>query len=257
MLTELLTIIDRSAQGTLRIAGLVARDVAHSRGVPHGSALVAVVVGRTAQNRTEPCLVLQKRPACKDVCPGLWDVFGGHLAGGGAMLDERTSWEDGRYIERLYDETALREVNEECLVGAGRGRNQWQFRRQHLMRFGDIGEFEHGLKDPHRLNREYSTLYGAFVPPNVLSLGPEASATSISACERVPASHEYRVAFAESICLSWPELLDRYSGAPEAFADGIGRALSRAAREPQLMQALELFLEQGLNLAGTMTVDSQ
>ena len=257
MVTELLTIIDRGGQGSLRSAGPVARDVAHSRGVPHGSALVAVVVGCTAQSGTEPCLVLQKRPACKDVCPGLWDVFGGHLAGGGTMLDERASWEDGDYVERLYDETALREVNEECLVASWKGPNRWRFRRQHLMRFGEIGEFEHGLKDPYELNREYSTLYGAFVPPDVLSLEPQASATSISACERVPAAGADSVASVESACLPWPELVSRFTHAPGALADGIGRILSRAAREPQLMQALELFLGQGLNPAGTMTVDSQ
>lgn len=246
MMVELLPVIDRSARGCVQVAGLVARNIAHTRGVPHGSVLVAVVIGRLTRNGTEPCVVLQKRPACADISPGLWDILGGHLVADKAMLPDRPLCVNESYVERLFDETALREVNEECTVGAANGLNRWRFDRQHVVRFGQIGGFEHGLNDSQSLNREYSTFYGAFVPQNVLLLSTGASERSIRTQEHPSTAEANTVVDTESTCLSMTELASRFARAPEAFADGIGRVLSRTMRERHFMQALDNFFRMGL-----------
>lgn len=249
VMNSMLPIFEGFPDSGLRIAGMVTREVAHRYGVPHGSALVAVVVGRSNSDGTEPCVVLQKRPAWKDICPGLWDIFGGHLEVSPALLASQTPWDQVSFIENLYAETAFREVNEECLVQIDRGTRRWWFGRQHLQRFGEIGEYACGLDAPPAPNREYSSFYGAFVPPEVLTLEANHSEIPLIACESIPVGGGSVAADIEVTILSWSELASRFVRSPGDYADGIARILSRAAAQPSIMGGIEEFFRMGLERA--------
>ena len=109
---------------------------------------------------------------------------------------------------------------------------RWLFGRKHLVRFGEVGGYEHGREDLRALNREDSTFYGAFVPVDVMLLDSGNSGTRLSPQEFMPTGGTGSAEVLESAYLSWREVVSRFTCAPVAFADGVGRILPRAGIGP-------------------------
>lgn len=117
----------------LRIGGVVTRNVAHSQGVPHGAVQVAIVIQKKINEKLEPHILLQKRSRHKKINPNTWDICGGHVdanreiffgsdAPSSYMQEGDKSaaflhslnlrWQDPKFIDSVFVETALRETNE-------------------------------------------------------------------------------------------------------------------------------------------------
>jgi len=255
-LKGLVVIFDRRGSednGLLSIAGAVTRDVAHRRGIPHGTALVAVTVAKQRKDgRLVPHVLLHRRPDEKRISPRKLDICGGHIEGSSSILESQEKWDSVQYIERLIADTALREVAEECRIEVRRVSRLFRFEKSNLRRFGALGAFDCGLDDADAKNREYATLYSAFVPRDVVTLGAsEPAEAAFEVVETVMGSGgERQVSAQELELVPFAELVHRFVENPEDFADGISRVLSRAVREHDTTKALERFLEAGLTEAG-------
>ena len=222
----------------LRIGGVVTRDVAHYHGVPHGAVQVAVVVHKDGQ----PHILLHKRSKWKKTDPDKWDICGGHIDATQEILQNANAWDNQRFIEELFAETALREVNEEVVL---RPNPDFRFKQEHLKCFGGPGAFACGFDDPRAENREFSAFYVAFVPQDVLSLTNQPKVEEIfEMTDSVGIGGGQRDVIALELKLvTLPELVQAFTGQPGDYADGIARVLLRASREPGTMKALQKFLE--------------
>src|SRR5436853_293231 len=167
---NLMVIFERylSSEGQrLRIGGVVTRDVAHYRGVPHGAVQVAIVVHKRAAGFLKPHILLHWRDKRKKTSPETWDICGGHIDADETLLTNSQNWDDQNYIDRLFKKTALREANEEFRLLS---KPDFRFEDKSLMSFGRPGDFEFGFDNPGAENREYSAFYAAFVPGEVATL---------------------------------------------------------------------------------------
>ncbi len=232
----------------LRIAGLVQMDIAHHYGVPHGTAVVAVIINRVINGLKRPHILLHKRSIYKRISPGAWDICGGHIEYNASDLKfsiqfSVDQWDDKNFIEQLYDQTALREVNEEVrLLGS-----DFRFEMKHLRRFAPVGAFDQGTDDPAAFNREYSTLYAAFVPAGVLMIAEsDALEKHLQVMDSIGMGGVQSEEIAVELRLvSFDDLVLDFSVNPGHYADGIGRILRRVVREPGTLKALKHFL--GIN----------
>jgi len=219
----------------LRIGGVVTRDVAHYKGVPHGAVQVAVVVNKNAK----PHILLHKRSRWKKISPNTWDICGGHVDANGGLLTDVGLWDDQAFIKDLFAKTALREANEEiCIIK----RPDFKFDEKHLRCFGGPGVFESASE-----NKEFSTLYLAFVPETIVSL---TDADEVKDIFKVVDSVGIGGKSKEEIALELRlvtliQLVREFGEKPEDYADGVARVLSRAVEEPGTGKALIEFLEEG------------
>lgn len=174
-MNQLMVILERWVDGKerkLRIGGLVTRNMGHFQGVPHGAVQVAVVIQKEAGAEVIPHICLHRRSIYKKTDPGKWDIMGGHLETDKRILPDKnsseapSSWEDQELVSRLFWETAVREANEEVRLR----QVAFSFTEQHLRCVGGIGGFETGFNNPEATNREISTFYLAFVPPELFTL---------------------------------------------------------------------------------------
>ena len=246
-MSGLIVVIARNSASQMHVAGVVTRDVAHTHGVPHGTALVAVVVAkREGPGRLTPQILLHRRSPRKRICPNRWDICGGHLEADAQTLDSARGWDNPGYLERLFRNTALREVNEECLMVAEGSAHSFRFEASHLQQFGDIGAFENGFDDPAARNREYSTFYVALVPPAVLTVEPlEQAKSAFRVVDSIPGpGGEEEVTELDLLPLA--ELVSRFQQNKCVFADGVARIVSHALREPATMQTIDEFLQRGI-----------
>jgi 8-oxo-dGTP pyrophosphatase MutT (NUDIX family) len=245
LMKNLMVIFERylSCEGPrLRIGGVVTRDVAHYRGVPHGAVQVAIVALKRAGGSLKPHVLLHWRDRRKKTCPETWDVCGGHVDADDKLIAEPQVWDDKNYIDALFKSTALREANEEFRVLT---RPDFKFEEKHLAGFGRPGDFEHGFADLGADNREYSALYAAFVPGEVVTLeDSDDPAAFFKVGDSVGSGVEEEEAESARLRLALvSDLVLDFKKRPAEYADGIARVLSRAANEPGTMRELALFLE--------------
>lgn len=240
-----------SSQGRsgMRISCAVSRKLAHENGIPHATVLVAVVVAqRHGDGQLVPHILLQRRPDSKMISPDKWDICGGHIEATPDVLANAENSCSPAYLERLSDETAIREVNEECKVRLRSG-GFLTFRHGHLRRFGCVAEFTHGLEDRAAPNREYSTLYVAFVPLDLVILGPGDDLRGVvEFWESIPIGGGSVAVALDSKLLTWAELIEDFASNYGQYADGVARLLSRALREPATIQGLDKLLRREIGL---------
>ena len=234
--------------GPLRITGAVLRSMAHNYGVPHGSVLVAIVAARrTDSGVAVPHILLHRRSPHKKVCPGLWDICGGHVEINDEMLRTRGLWSDAQYIEDLFATAAVREADEECTIISQRVKSNFRFGKAHMRQFGPTGAFEYGFDVPEATNREFASLHFAFVPPDVLTLEKSEQAHhAFRVKDSVPGSQGAREFVSLDLyMLPLDKLIERFREDPTRYADGIARVLSRCLQDPTTMKAIEEFLLSG------------
>ena len=253
MQKNLMVILERylTPEGVrLRIGGIVTRDVAHYYGVPHGAVQVAVVAPKVVQGRMVPQVLLHWRSRWKKTYPETWDICGGHIDAVERILTDETAWEDQRFIQGLFAATALREANEEVRL---RRHPDFQFREEHIRCFGGLGVFECGFDDPGAQNREYSALYFAFVPGDVLTVGESDDVEEIFLVEdTVGFEGQKKEEVASRLKLvSLPDLVLDFTKNPDSYADGIARILSRARDEPGTRRMLFEFVRSHYQGAGS------
>jgi 8-oxo-dGTP pyrophosphatase MutT (NUDIX family) len=242
---NLMVILERylSAEGSrLRIGGVVTRDVAHYRGVPHGAVQVAIVVLKRTEGSLKPNVLLHWRDKRKKTSPETWDICGGHIDADETLLTNPQVWDDKNYIDTLFKNTAIREVNEEFRLLSKSG---FRFEEKDLMSFGGPGDFECGFDDPIAENREYSAFYAAFVPGELVTLeDSDDPKTFFRVGDSVGIEGEEKEAESSKLKLAIiSDLVFDFTKKPDEYADGIARVLSRVASEPGTMRALVPFLE--------------
>ncbi len=234
----------------LRICGTIAGSVAHKHGVPHGAVQVAVVVSKRIQSgKVSPHILLHRRSMHKAICPGTWDICGGHVDADTALIDGKDKWDDMQYIEQLFMKTAIREVNEECRINPERAARPFKFRRRNLKRFGDVGFFQSGFETPvaRNENREYGTFFAAFIPRDVVTLeASETAEETFEVVDTIPSRcGESQDRSPELDLVTLHELLNRFSRNRSDYADGVARVFLRLMNEQATMNALEEFLRPG------------
>jgi 8-oxo-dGTP pyrophosphatase MutT (NUDIX family) len=243
-------VLDRCRSGddstSVRIRGQTSRRTAHQHGIVHGAVQVAVVIsGYNDQSNIKPRILLHKRSMAKEISPGKWDICGGHIEAGPKLIQDCSEWEQQSYVEQLFFETALREVNEECRIQNICSSNPFRFEQRHLKRYGIVGKFESGFDEADSHNREYSTFYCAFVPQNVFSFSSEETTkkslrvtdtTNADELEPEDASLPLRL-------LDLPALLEHFAQCENCYADGIARILKHFAARPRRQGAFTKFLE--------------
>lgn len=231
---------------SLRIVGLVQRDIAHIYGVPHGSVQIGIGIYQQDGDQIHPYLLLHRRSPHKKVCPEKWDICGGHIelditSMKVPFIMSSDNWDDQGFIANLCLDTALREANEEFRIRD----SDFEFKRKHLRCFTVPGAFEQGIDDPCADNREYSTFYMATVPRHVLTLQKDDSLSEkVTVLDSITVvGQEYDETCPHLRLMRFPDLVQDFNRYPEQYADGIGRILSRAVREPGTIQALRQFVE--------------
>jgi 8-oxo-dGTP pyrophosphatase MutT (NUDIX family) len=242
---DLMVIFERylSSEGPrLRIGGVVTRDVAHYRGVPHGAVQVAIVVLKRIGGSVKPHVLLHWRDKRKKTSPETWDICGGHIDADETLLTSPKVWGDKNHIDSLFKMTAIKEANEEVRVLS---KPDFKFEEKHLRAFGGPGDFEYGFDNPHAENREYSAFYAAFVPGEVVTLEESDDPKAFfQVGDSVEIEGEQEEAESSKLKLvSISDLMLDFTKNPGVYADGITRVLSRAASEPGTMKELLLFLK--------------
>ena len=149
--------------------------------------------------------------------PGIMGAPGGNSAG-----------LSGPALHQLIDDTAIREANEEIKIP------RFRFTKAAVHRFGGCGDFECGTLIPGAENVEYSTLFVAVLPRNVVSI------TAQDTVGRAGVEVEVSNLRLRSVTLD--DLLAEYGKTPGEFADGLGRILQQLARVPGTRQSFETFL---------------
>lgn len=244
-------ILDRylSSNGLqLKICGTVTRGVAHFHGVPHGAVNIAIVVLKKADSKLTPHILLFWRDKWKKTCPETWDICGGHLEGNKKIMNDKTSWDNQKYIEELFDKTALREANEEfCIIN----QPEFEFDEERIKCFGGTGAFEYGFDNPTRTNKEYSTFYIAFIPKDILVVEEQDEPEKIFRVEdTIGVGGKIRESEATKLrLLTLDELALDFTKNPSNYADGIERILKRAVNEPYTMSELNRFLNSYYDLS--------
>ena len=242
---NLMVILERyldSDGARLRIGGVVTRDVAHYRGVPHGAVQVAILIRKRVHENLIPHLLLHWRDKRKKTCPETWDICGGHIDASDKLLTNPHLWDDQTYIDAVFDEAAVREANEEFRI---RSKPGFGFEHKHLVRFATPGDFECGFDDPRASNREYSAFYAAVVPTEVITLEEsDDPAEFFYIHDSVGVGGEEKEAESVRLKLAvFSDVVLDFIKNPDKYADGIARVLSRAASEPGTMKALVRFLD--------------
>ena len=176
-------------------------------------------------------ILVHRRPPDKKVSPDTWDTFGGHvdvLIQDGKLQPPANKIEDRSVLQRLIDDTAIREANEEIKVPG------FRFTTAEVHRFGGYGDFEYGTRTPGAQNVEYSTLYVAVLPQKALSI------TAHDTVGRGGVEVEVSNLRLRSVALD--DLLIEFGKKPSEFADGLGRILEQLAKVPGTRQSFETFL---------------
>ena len=231
----------------LKICGTVTRGVAHFHGVPHGAVNIADVILKKMNDKLIPSILLHRRDKRKRTSPDTWDICGGHLEGNKQLYDETASWEDREYLRRLFYTTAEREANEEfCILT----KPDFKFTEKHLKCFGGIGAFEYGFDTPTIGNKEYSALYIAFVPEEILVIEEHDTLGQIVCIEdTIGKGGKPQESIASELRLvALEELILDYRKNTSDYADGIGRVLKKLINEPYTMTKLEEFINSYYNL---------
>ena len=191
------------------LGGFVIRGYAHEEGIPHATVLIAPV--RIKYNEIQ--LLVFRRPRQKQTCPDTWDIFGGHVELSSPFTDAVSvpGPLSVQRLKKLFDQTALREAREEILVE----NMEWQL--EHFDRYGDFGEFTHGIDDPEAKNVECSTLYITTALQDKTNF------------EIRESSDEGRDDFRNlpNRFASVDKLIDEFKQESGQFADGIARLLRR------------------------------
>lgn len=248
---NLFIIFDRketSNHSVLQIVGFTTRNIAHTFGTPHAAVQVFVVIPVKTENGVQPQILLHKRSKHKKIDPGKWDICGGHLEVDDQMLaglsgsspqttqsalDLLTkNWNNHPFIERLFWEAAVREVNEEVQFK----QLDFQFERKHLKGFGAIGAFKTGFDNPLAINREYSGVFLAFVPVKKLLISTEDELSQILKIEDT-VSIDGKVVEEEATEIrltSFESLMDDFLVHSKKYADGVSRVLARLAGDAGL-----------------------
>ncbi|OQY27471.1 MAG: hypothetical protein B6244_10485 [Candidatus Cloacimonetes bacterium 4572_55] len=237
-----------SADGkSLRIVGFVRRDMAHIYGIPHAAVHVGVIIHKETEKGVQPGFLLRRRSSSKRVCPEMWDVFGSHVeifTDGFVPLPLEMyteMWDVPSFISRLFDDTALREVNEEVQIL----NRDFKFTPDHLHRFGDPGSFDYGIYDPNPINREFSTFYMAPVPKEALTISTNDSIDNyLRALDSVGVPGQESANTCSDLKLfTLSELMEDYARRPNTYADGIKRILIKLSSEPGTLEAFSGFLK--------------
>ena len=148
----------RSPDAPIEVYGCVTRGAAHSMGIPHTSVLLIPVTWDAQQGK--PVIFVHKRSPFKATSPDSWDFCGGHLS-----FEEwhckflQNSLNGADLIERLSENTAVREANEELKCTP-----VFQFQSKHFHRFQTVGFFTCDNKHARGHNVEYSTAFVVTVP---------------------------------------------------------------------------------------------
>ncbi|GAH68713.1 unnamed protein product, partial [marine sediment metagenome] len=110
---ELFFLVQRQSEGAaLQVCGCVTRTMAHAAGFPHTTVLLVPVTWD--QEHGGAMLFIHKRSPHKRTCPNTWDFCGGHLSFRDWHCHCLQSQLDTlNLIERVAEQTALREANEE------------------------------------------------------------------------------------------------------------------------------------------------
>lgn len=226
----------------LKICGVVTRGVAHFHGVPHGAVNIANVILKKLNDRLIPSILLHRRDKRKRTSPDTWDICGGHLEANEELFDNTALWEDQEYLRCLFYRTAEREANEEFCILA---KPDFRFTEEHLKCFGGIGAFEYGLDAPTIGNREYSALYIAFVPKEILIIEEHDTLEQIVCIEdTIGKGGKPQESVASQLRLvALEELILDYRKNEGDYADGIGRVLKRLTSEAYTMSKLQEFIK--------------
>jgi len=243
-------ILDRylSADGMrFKICGTVTRGVAHFHGVPHGAVNIANVMLKKVGTQVIPHILLHWRDRWKKTCPETWDICGGHLEANEIIMLDKESWDSQEYIKDLFDKTAEREANEEFCIPSY---PNFKFEKEHIKCYGGVGAFEYGFDSPTSTNREYSALYIAFVPENVLTINKQdelEQKVRVEDTVGTSGNPEEREALKLKL-VTLDELVLDLSKNPSIFADGIGRIVERVKNEPYTRNELNRFLNSHYHL---------
>ncbi|MFQ6039799.1 MAG: NUDIX domain-containing protein, partial [Candidatus Poribacteria bacterium] len=226
----------------LRIGGVVTRDVAHFKGVPHGALQVAIIIPKRVKNKLIPHLLLHWRDKRKKTCPETWDICGGHIDATNEILSNFSIWDNQEFIEKLFRETALREANEEFSIPS---KPEFKFKEQHLKCFGGLGVFESGFDNPKSTNKEYSAFFIAFVPKEILTLEERNDIEEILQVKDSVGvgGKEQEKKAAKLKVITLPDLIIDFDRRRNDYADGIGRILSRVIDEPGTLKELTEILD--------------
>jgi 8-oxo-dGTP pyrophosphatase MutT (NUDIX family) len=238
----LLVILERylSQDGDkLRFAGVVTRDVAHYQGVPHGSVQVAIIAPVAVAGKATPHVLLGWRSKWKKTSPETWDVCGGHVDADKEILDS-PAWDDQDYVKKIFDETAIREANEELHY-----KGKKPFSEANVKCFGGLGVFDCGFDDPQATNKEHSALYLAFIASSELVVESPAKVEEIFEVKDSVgiAGQELEESVSRLKLVTLPELALDFTKNPSSYADGIARVLRVLNSQPGTMQVLNEFIE--------------
>ncbi|MCI0420172.1 MAG: NUDIX hydrolase [Acidobacteria bacterium] len=205
----------------LRYVAASTRDVVHVFGIPHTA--VQLIPATWDTTKELPLVLMHKRSPYKRVSPSAWDFCGGHVE-----FAERyfiaEPWQSLYRLDNAADDTAVREANEELKC-----RPPYEFTRGDVHRFQDVGYFECETRTDKAINIEFSTAYVV----------------------RIPEGHEVEVwdedregvRQLEVRKFTWFDLIKLFAEEPATFADGAGRILGKAQRQPQLAVELEQLIQ--------------
>ncbi|MDO8587194.1 MAG: NUDIX hydrolase [Armatimonadota bacterium] len=220
---ELFFLVDRKTpDSSVELCGCVSRTTAHVLGFPHTTVLL--LPATWDQPRNEPVVFVHKRSPVKRVSPNTWDFCGGHLS-----FDDwhcqylRNSLNGSHLIERMAEDTAIREANEELKCSP-----EFQFAEKDIHRFKTVGYFDCNTKTDKSHNVEFSTAYVVTVPID----------TDVAVWD-TDREGERQL---EVRGFSLAELAGEFARSEESFADGAGRILRRIVDEPALMMELSELL---------------
>jgi hypothetical protein len=205
-MNEYNVLVGMDPDGNLVFSGAADAASTHLYGMPHTTVLLVPVV-QIADG--EPCLILHQRSQYKRTSPGKLDFNGGHLVFSDGYFAGK-AWESAYDLERATLDAAVREGNEEI-----RFTPHFRIRPETLIRFGGLGAFDCRTETAAGPNVEFST---CFLVPVPSQLGVRIFDTDPMG-ERELTLSKHTLA----------ELLDRFRGEQDLFADGAGRILSALA----------------------------
>lgn len=205
---ELFFLVSKRVQdASLEVCGCVTRTMAHALGFPHTTVLLIPCTYDRQQDK--PVIFVHKRSPYKRTCPNTWDFCGGHLT-----FEDwhchclKSSLNTLNLIERVAEQTALREANEELKCDPS-----FEFRPKDMLSFKSVGYFDCVTKSEKSHNVEYSTAYVVSVP--------EDREVSVWDTDK---EGERQL---EVRRVSLEDLLQEYREKPTSFADGAGRILKK------------------------------
>lgn len=212
----------RTPDAPLKVCGCITRSMAHASGFPHTTVLLVPATWNEQQR--QPVILMHKRSPHKRTCPNTWDFCGGHLT----FKDWhchclQNSLNSLDLIERIAEQTALREANEEL-----RCNPSFEFRPKDIHPFKPVGYFDCETKSQTSHNVEYSTAYVVVVPKD----------REISVWD-TDKEGERRL---EVKRVSLEELLEEFKNEPTSFADGAGRILEKLVEDDNLKSEFSKLL---------------